>query len=259
MSDGFLSRWTRRKRAVRAAERATDRGLEPSANAAVGEDTAAAAGAAERDDSEGIVNAASAPPEAAAKRVAGDPAEPADPVPELPDLNALTRESDLTPFLRAGVPAALRNAALRRMWSIDPAIRDFVSEAREYAYDWNSPGGVPGLGPLLPSDDVQAMLRKIVGGLPAEAAEPAADESPSPPEAVDPDAAIVPDAEPPTEEPGRPTLVVQASVQASPLPDAPPSPASAEIEPITPAPQRASDSAAAPGPRLRRHGGAKPA
>ncbi len=262
MSDGFLSRWTRRKRAVRAAElaeRTTDRGFKPSANAEAEEDAVAAADAAERHESEGIVDAGSAPSEAASERVTGDPAEPADPLPELPDLDALTRDSDLTPFLRSGVPAALRNAALRRMWSIDPAIRDFVSEAREYAYDWNSPGGVPGLGPLLPSDDVQAMLRKIVVGLPAEAAEPAADESPSAPAAVDPDAAIVPEAEPPTEEPGRPALVVHASVQASPLPDAPPSPASAEIEPVTPAPQRGSNPVAAPGPRLRRHGGAKPA
>ncbi|MBL7309634.1 DUF3306 domain-containing protein, partial [Escherichia coli] len=82
----------------------------------------------------------------------------------LPSLEALTAETDLTPFLRAGIPAVLRNAALRRMWSLDPAIRDFVSEAREYAYDWNSPGGVPGLGPLLPSDDVQAMLGRLLGG-----------------------------------------------------------------------------------------------
>ncbi|MGT2478788.1 DUF3306 domain-containing protein (plasmid) [Methylobacterium oryzae CBMB20] len=92
--------------------------------------------------------------------------EPADDaVVELPSLEALTPETDLVPFLRAGVPAALRNAALRRMWSLDPAIRDFVQrEAREYAYDWNTPGGVPGLGPLLPSDDVQAMLGRLLGG-----------------------------------------------------------------------------------------------
>ena len=49
------------------------------------------------------------------------------------------------------------------MWSLDPAIRDYVGEAREYAYDWNVPGGVPGNGPLLPTDDVGAMLGRIFG------------------------------------------------------------------------------------------------
>ena len=59
-------------------------------------------------------------------------------------MDELTPETDITVFLRKGVPEFLKNAALRRMWSLDPAIRDYVSEAREYAYDWNVPGGVPG-------------------------------------------------------------------------------------------------------------------
>jgi hypothetical protein len=67
-------------------------------------------------------------------------------------------------FLRKGVPEPLRNAALRRMWSLDPNIRDFVSEAREYAYDWNTPGGVPGSGALPASEEVARMAARIVGG-----------------------------------------------------------------------------------------------
>jgi hypothetical protein len=47
------------------------------------------------------------------------------------------------------------------MWSLDAAIRDHVGDARDYAYDWNAPGGVPGAGPMLPTDDVGAMLRQI--------------------------------------------------------------------------------------------------
>jgi hypothetical protein len=63
------------------------------------------------------------------------------------------------------VPEPLRNAALRRMWSLDPKIRDFVSEAREYAYDWNVPGGVPGSGPLqATAEEVARMAARIVGG-----------------------------------------------------------------------------------------------
>src|SRR3546814_4496941 len=45
--------------------------------------------------------------------------EPPGPLPSLEDLTA---ESDLTAFLREGVPESLKKAALRKMWSLDPAI-----------------------------------------------------------------------------------------------------------------------------------------
>lgn len=48
------------------------------------------------------------------------PAEP-EPPPELPDPESLTAESDFAPFLRDGVPEALRKAALRKLWATDPA------------------------------------------------------------------------------------------------------------------------------------------
>jgi hypothetical protein len=82
----------------------------------------------------------------------------------LPRIEDLTPSTDLTQFLRKGVPAHLRNAALRRMWALEPAIRDYVNAAREYAYDWNTPGGVPGSGPFLTTDDVSAMVQRITGG-----------------------------------------------------------------------------------------------
>lgn len=81
----------------------------------------------------------------------------------LPDINTLTAESDVTCFMRKGVPAALRNAALRRMWTLDPSIRDFVGPARDYSYDWNCPGSVPGSGALEPGAATAAMLRRIFG------------------------------------------------------------------------------------------------
>jgi hypothetical protein len=81
----------------------------------------------------------------------------------------------LTRFLREGVPQALRNAALRRMWSLDPAIRDAVGHARDYAYDWNTPGGVPGSGALLPGDDVGALVRQVFGEEAAAEASPRPD------------------------------------------------------------------------------------
>lgn len=82
----------------------------------------------------------------------------------LPKIEEITPETDITVFLRKGVPDLLRKAALRRLWSVDPAIRDSVGDARDYAYDWNVPGGVPGNGPLLPTDDVEAMLDGLFGG-----------------------------------------------------------------------------------------------
>jgi hypothetical protein len=148
MSDGFLARWARRKRDVRESERTET----PPA------------------DMEAVETAAVPGDDAVVPEAAGTEAE-LDLLAELPSLDDLTAETDLLPFLRAGVPAALRNAALRKMWSVDPAIRDFVSEAREYAYDWNTPGGVPGLGPLLPGDDVKAMLGRLFNRDPSEAAE----------------------------------------------------------------------------------------
>ncbi|AWN54957.1 DUF3306 domain-containing protein [Methylobacterium sp. 17Sr1-1] len=132
MSDGFLARWSRRKRdeARRPLEATT-----------------------EAESAEPAV----APPEDEAGLTP-------DELAQLPSLDALTAATDLTPFLRAGVPRALRNAALRRMWSIDPAIRDFVSEAREYAYDWNTPGGVPGTGGLISAEEVRAVVERVFGG-----------------------------------------------------------------------------------------------
>jgi hypothetical protein len=81
----------------------------------------------------------------------------------LPSLDSLGPDSNMLAFLQKGVPAALRNAALRKAWALDPRIRDYVSDALDYAYDWNVPGGVPGNGPLLPSDDVIGMVERIFG------------------------------------------------------------------------------------------------
>src|SRR3546814_6568509 len=65
----------------------------------------------------------------------------------LPSLENLTAESDLTAFLREGVPESLKKAALRKMWLLDPAIRDHVGLA-ECTWDFNRPGSIPGFGPI---------------------------------------------------------------------------------------------------------------
>jgi Protein of unknown function (DUF3306) len=63
--------------------------------------------------------------------------------PSLPRIEDLTAESDLSVFMRAGVPRELQKAALRRAWSLDPAIRDYCGPA-DYALNFNDPDSLPG-------------------------------------------------------------------------------------------------------------------
>lgn len=81
----------------------------------------------------------------------------------LPAVESVNSAEDLMVFLRKGIPVALRMAALRKLWVLDPEIRDFVGDARDYSWDWNVPGGVPVSGPLEPGTDVDSMVRKIFG------------------------------------------------------------------------------------------------
>lgn len=138
MSEDFLSRWARRKAQVRAAE---------------------SEAAPEIEGTE----AAHASLEVAAEAEVEEPELTAEEIAALPAIESLDAQSDFTVFLRRGVPAALKSAALRRLWVTDPAIRDFVGEARDYAWDWNIAGDVPGSGPLAPGTDVQGMVRRIFG------------------------------------------------------------------------------------------------
>jgi len=103
----------------------------------------------------------------------GSPALQGDAAPEfdlssLPTLEELTGSTDITGFLRKGVPEHLRNAALQKSWALDPAIRNYVNPALEYAYDWNAPGGVPGGGELGAGVDVARLVSQIMGEPAAE-------------------------------------------------------------------------------------------
>ncbi len=59
--------------------------------------------------------------------------EAVDPTADLPPVEALDANSDYTGFLRDGVPEALRNAALRRLWRSSPlfAFRDGLGDYDE--------------------------------------------------------------------------------------------------------------------------------
>src|SRR4030088_1706695 len=98
------------------------------------------------------------------KPVAGDDAAPEFDLSTLPKLEDVTETTDITGFLRKGVPEQLRNAALRTAWALHPAIRNYVNPALEYAYDWNTPGGVPGSSEIGAGMDVARLVSQIMGG-----------------------------------------------------------------------------------------------
>ncbi len=140
--DGFLVRWSRRKRGAAVPE-------EPAPEAVVVPEAP--------DDEPAALPAA---PAAEVPLPAPDREIAAEPV-SLPSLDSVTLDGNLSAFLRPGVPSGLRHAALRRMWSLDVGIRDFVGPA-DYAWDYNVEGGVPGSS-LKMVGNLRAMLAQIVG------------------------------------------------------------------------------------------------
>jgi hypothetical protein len=135
MSDEqFLARWSRRKREAQVgqAEPAPREAAEPNGSA--------------------LPDRAEAEPILAETELSN-----------LPPIEAIDAATDITAFLRQGIPQELSLAALRRAWSTDPAIRDFVGLA-ENAWDFNDPNAMPGFGPLgCSAEQVDALVRRIVG------------------------------------------------------------------------------------------------
>lgn len=175
----------------------------------------------------------------------------------LPRLEDLTGSTDITGFLRKGVPEHLRNAALRKSWALDPAIRDYLNPAREYAYDWNIPGGVPGSSEIGAGMDVARMVSQIMGsGEPAAdpsipAAEPAAVTASDPAQSAEHHAAQAT-----APEPDLPTATARLGDDGAPVPAS----SNAEDRHIEAGQMRESeaDTPAAPQQPVRRHGTAKP-
>jgi hypothetical protein len=89
-----------------------------------------------------------------------DDQPPFDPA-SLPPIEAIDDKTDLRGFLARGVPAELMRAALRRGWSSDPVIRDFIGLS-ENSWDFNAPEGISGFGSLTP-EDIQRLARAFEG------------------------------------------------------------------------------------------------
>ena len=96
-------------------------------------------------------------------RAAAEPVLPEADLSNLPPIESIDAATDITAFLRQGIPLELSRAALRRAWSADPAIRGFVGLA-ENAWDFNDPNAMAGFGALdYSAEQVDALVRRIVG------------------------------------------------------------------------------------------------
>jgi hypothetical protein len=135
--EDFLSRWSRRKH---AAEEASSVSLPSAPVSDPPKEEDARSAMASEVDSAGELDLSALPP-----------------------LDSITSATDVTAFLRKGVPQALTREALRRAWAADPAIRDFVGLA-ENAWDFNDPNAMHGFGPLdYTPEQVRELVAKIVG------------------------------------------------------------------------------------------------
>lgn len=133
----FLQRWSRRKLGVADAE--------------------GGAAAAREEVPQTAEPQSSAPP----AETSGEPPAPFD-LAKLPPIESIDAATDIRAFLAPGVPVELTRAALRRAWTSDPAIRDFVGMA-ENQWDFTKPETVPGFGSLPFSEEVRAMLSQLFG------------------------------------------------------------------------------------------------
>jgi uncharacterized protein DUF3306 len=117
------------------------------------------------------------PPVEAVVTTPAAPTEPEIDLSKLPSIESITAGTDITEFLRKGIPAELSRAALRRAWAADPAIRDFVGLA-ENAWDFTDPDAMPGFGALQGTpEQISAMVERVIGGV-RDAAEKLAAELP---------------------------------------------------------------------------------
>ncbi len=147
--DNFIARWSRLK------QQAADEQKRPQAG------TEAEGPRSPDADAEGA-DAKGRPGRAPVRPV---DAEPAFDAASLPPIESIGAGSDIRAFLQKGVPAALTKAALRRAWTTDPAIRDFI-EMAENQWDFTDPTAIPGFGPLQAADNLRQLVGQALGNLP---------------------------------------------------------------------------------------------
>ena len=138
----FLSRWSRKKR--EAAELPSQATAPATDDAAPKESTAEA-------------------PADGTKATRTEADEPKFDLASLPSIDSIGPDTDIRQFLRAGVPAELTRAALRRAWASDPAIRDYIGLS-ENSWNFNTPGAMYGFDHSDPGVDVRRLAEEMFGG-----------------------------------------------------------------------------------------------
>jgi len=140
--ENFLTRWSSRKRASRT----------PSAR----QDAEHALGDANGTIEDGAVDKTAREGDAQDK--------PPFDVAQLPSIDSIGPETDIAGFLRKEVPPELTRAALRRAWTSDPAIKNFVGLV-ENGWDFNDPSAMAGFG-TISAEEVARLAGKVIEAMP---------------------------------------------------------------------------------------------
>jgi hypothetical protein len=137
-AEGFLSRWSRRKR---DADR--DSQSEPSSPP-------------READAKPVDGGGEAPVSPETSELTPATVDPAS----LPPIESISGSTDIRVLMLPG-PAALTQAALRRAWTTDPAICNFIGIA-ENQWDFTDPTGIPGFGPLTATDEISGTAGQML-------------------------------------------------------------------------------------------------
>jgi hypothetical protein len=143
MSENFILRWSHLK-----LESRSRRGHETGLRESAARSSAVATIAANEDEVAGAETAAT----------------PTFDLTRLPSIDSITAGTDISVFLQSGVPVKLTEAALRRAWVSDPAIRDFIGIA-ENQWDFTNPATIPGFGPLQGTCDGLSLVAQTAESL----------------------------------------------------------------------------------------------
>src|SRR5262252_11053544 len=145
--ENFLTRWSSRERASRTPSVPQDAEQAPRDPSSTSEDGAVDKTAREGDAQD----------------------KPPFDVAQLPSIDSIGPETDIAGFLRKEVPPELTRAALRRAWTSDPAIRNFVGLV-ENGWDFNDPSAMAGFG-TISAEEVARLAGKVIEALPEAAPE----------------------------------------------------------------------------------------
>jgi hypothetical protein len=153
--DGFLSRWSRRKAGAKGGATLAD------------SPTAVAPAAAANPAAAGTPSPAIASPAATSVQTPPQPA----PLPTLDDVARLTRDSDYSPYVARNVDAAVRNSAMKKLFS-DPHF-NVMDGLDTYIADY-------GKADPIPLSMLRRMNQSAALGLFDREVDPAAAEAPPP-------------------------------------------------------------------------------